>query len=426
MSDLEGLRAVLTQPENDFGKLMSRVLSPARPLQSVEFLRGRAEQLNAIKRSLLQPGRHALIHGLRGVGKSSLAQTCAYSLADSEDAVLIACDGQSTFSSIIREVFDQVNGRSPTLEKRITEKGLSFGRFGISADGRVTTEEGRSSSPNSINEAVRLIRFITESLERDLVVVVDEFDLIENRNEQILFTNFLKQVSDQHVKARFIVCGIGESVEVLMDAHGSADRYFHTVGLKQLPWEARYEIVENAASALGIEIDENTVIRIARISDGFPHYVHFISEKLFWRVFEARNGGVVTPELFEKAMNDAAEAMDMKLRKPYEDATQKYQNDYETVLWAAADGHELRRRSSDIFSSYERIATARPQERLDRAKFNQRINALKRDSHGSILTGTRAGWYEFSETMIRGYVRLRAEQNGVDLEVDHPAVAKIL
>ena len=270
------------------------------------------------------------------------------------------------------------------------------------------------------------MRFLSENTENRLVIVVDEFDLIECRQEQIVFTNFLKQVSDQHVSATFIVCGIGESVEALMEAHGSADRYFHTEGLGQLPWEARYEIVENAAQALGIKIDKDTVIRIARISDGFPHYVHLISEKLFWRVFEAKNDGVVVPELFELAMSDASEAMDMKLRRPYEDATQKYRNDYESVLWAVADGHELRRRSADIFVSYERIMKPRKEQALDRSKFNQRINRLKKENHAKILTGTRQGWYEFTETMIRGYVRLRAEQEGVNLEIDHPAVAKHL
>ena len=219
-----------------------------------------------------------------------------------------------------------------------------------------------------------------------------------------------------------------------MSAHGSADRYFHTVGLGQLPWEARFEIVTQAADALGIEIDDHTVKRIARISDGFPHYVHFLSEKLFWRVHEAENGGRVTGALFEEAMSDASREMDMKLRAPYETATQKYNNDYEEILWAVADGHELRKRSADIFNSYNRIMkeiiSKAPEESkivaLEREKFNQRINALKQASHASILTGSRAGWYEFTEKVVRGYVRLRAEQKGVQLEVDHPAVPRRL
>ena len=31
--------------------------------------------------------------------------------------------------------------------------------------------------------------------------------------------------------------------------------------------------------------------------------------------------------------------------------------------------------------------------------------ALKEESHACILTGTRQGWYEFTEKMVRGYVR---------------------
>ena len=49
-------------------------------------------------------------------------------------------------------------------------------------------------------------------------------------------------------------------------------------------------------------------------------------------------------------------------------------------------------------------------------------NNLKRANHGSILTGTRQGWYEFTEKMIRGYVRLKAEQEQLVLEADHPGV----
>jgi len=96
-------------------------------------------------------------------------------------------------------------------------------------------------------------------------------------------------------------------------------------------------------------------------------------------------------------MSDAAAAMEMRLNGPYEKATQKYSNDYECVLWAAADGHELQRRSTAIFECYQRIMRDRTEDALDRARFNQRINALKQPSHASILTGTRQGWYEFTE-----------------------------
>jgi uncharacterized protein len=418
---IRNLRPVITQPEREFGILLGKVLSPSQPLQSEEFLRGRVEQLNGIKKALYQPGRHVLIHGLRGVGKSSLAQTAAFALSVGADPIIIGCDNKSTFGSIIREMFDDATNRNPLIEKKIREIGGGFSAFGINAGGKSTALEKDVETPGSVNDAVRLVKFLSENYSEKPIVVIDEFDQIKSKEHQENFANFIKQLSDRHISASFIFCGIGESVEAIMSAHASADRYFHTVGLSQLPWEARIEIVEDAAQRLGIDIDETTVIRIARISDGFPHYVHFVSEKLFWRVHEAQNEGRVTGELFERAMSDAASSMDMKLRGPYVTATQKYSNDYEWVLWAAADGHELRRRSTDIYDSYLRIINDLGDKPLEREKFNQRINSLKQASHASILSGTRQGWYEFAEKMIRGYVRLKAEQAKVVLEVDHPA-----
>lgn len=412
--------------EEEFGHLLASVLSPSRPLQSEEFLRGRGEQLSSIKRALYQPGRHALIHGLRGVGKSSLAQTAAYSISRGTEPIIIACEASSTFKRIVRDVFKEAEGKDPRLVEEVKRKSGGITLPWLKAEGSSEVRRAAEPDPQSLNDAVRLLSCIPRDQSTVSVVVIDEFDLIDDRGEQVQFTNFLKQISDRSINIKFIVCGIGESPARFMEAHGSADRYFHTVGLDRLAWEARFEIVRHAAEALDISVDEDTVIRIARISDGFPYYVHFISEKLFWRLYSVDPPPASTNQLFEAAMRDASNDMDMKLRGPYETATRKYRDDYESILWAAADGHELIRRSTDIFGSYVRIMGQRQENPLDRTKFNQRMNNLKQDNHARILSGTRQGWYEFTEKMVRGYVRLRAEQRGVELEVDHPAVQRRL
>lgn len=274
--------------------------------------------------------------------------------------------------------------------------------------------------PLSVNDAVRVVQFITERLSGKPVFVIDEFDLVCSADVQRDFAHLVKQVSDKGVDVCFIFCGIAESADALMAAHGSADRYFHAVDLGKLPWEARFEIVTSAADSLGIEVDDSTVVRIAMICDGFPYYIHFISEKLFWQVYDAKNSGVVTPELFDKAMELAAGAMDMKLRGPYEKATQKYNDTYSSILFSVADGHELKKRSSAVFDTYIEIMKQLSLEPLSRDQFNARMNRLKGEAHGQILSGTRQGWYEFTEKMIRGFVRLKAEQAGVFLQPDHP------
>jgi hypothetical protein len=85
-----------------------------------------------------------------------------------------------------------------------------------------------------------------------------------------------------------------------------------------------------------------------------------------------------------------------------------------------ADHYELLRRSTDIFASYIRIMRSLNEDPLSRDTFNQRMNALKQPSHASILKANRQGWYEFTEAVVRGYVRLRAEERDVQLGSEHP------
>jgi ABC-type molybdenum transport system ATPase subunit/photorepair protein PhrA len=60
-----------------FVRLLPQLLTPTTPIRSAEFLRGRDKILEDIRRAFIQPGRHVFIHGDRGVGKTSLAQTAA-------------------------------------------------------------------------------------------------------------------------------------------------------------------------------------------------------------------------------------------------------------------------------------------------------------------------------------------------------------
>ena len=89
------------------------------------------------------------------------------------------------------------------------------------------------------------------------------------------------------------------------------------------------------------------------------------------------------------------------------------------VLWAIADHFELTRNTDSIYESYLRIMKVRDKIPLERRKMSQRLSALKGTACGKILISPRRNWFEFSESIVRGYVRLRAEDSGVRLALDH-------
>ena len=253
-------------------------------------------------------------------------------------------------------------------------------------------------------------------------MIVDEFDQLTNAVERKHFADLIKQVSDRDVGIRFIMTGIGRSLDDLIGSHLSTGRYLSSVELERLSHDARWEILRHAADALGIRISDEYVIRVGQISDGYPYYVHLAGEMIFWSAFrDVRDLEQIEYQHFGEGLRDASQEAEATLRSAYDKATQKYTGDYEEALWALADKPHLRRQIRAVYEeSYLRIAEDHnPQKQpLDIRKFYDRMNNLKTERHGHIIETTSAGWYQFRENVVRGYVRLRAEHAGVQLDRD--------
>lgn len=186
-----------------------------------------------------------------------------------------------------------------------------------------------------------------------------------------------------------------------IDAHGSSHRYFDTINLPRLDYTARWEIIDQAAAALGATVNEDSRIRIAAISDGFPHYIHLVCQKLFWILFnESEDVTVATSDHYVAAVRSTVTAIEPELRKPYELATMRNKDDYEPILWAASAHFETVRNTDAIYSSYVQIMTILDKGPLDRRRFSSRLNSLKSDRHGHMLVTRRRNWYEFSQSKL--------------------------
>src|ERR1035441_2263522 len=87
---------------DEFIAILLKHVSPTSPIQSQEHLFGRARQLQQVEQALYAPGRTVFIYGDRGVGKTSLAQTVAYShQSATRDPILLACSPNTTFAGLM-------------------------------------------------------------------------------------------------------------------------------------------------------------------------------------------------------------------------------------------------------------------------------------------------------------------------------------
>jgi uncharacterized protein len=418
--------AISGYTKDDFGTKLGTVLSAAQPIRSVQHLKGREEDLEEIDRALYAHGRHIFVHGARGVGKSSLAATAAYQYQSSDaEPIFVSGSPDDTFTSIIANIALQALGRSKTENvKRTQSLAIEFRGLKWSAGQEVSMTD-LGAQIKTISDAAELLKQIAEKHSKKPTVVLDEFDTIHDPNERGKFASLLKVLGDQNIEIKFFITGVAESVHELLGAHLSAHRQLATLELPRLGYEGRREIVIDAAQAFQLDVDDDVNWRIALISDGFPYYVHLIVEKMLWEAFMSdRAEHELTWDHFYAGLRVAVKEANAELRRPYEQAVLQRPLEYEDVLWSTADGDDLFGSTEHMFQSYQMIIerrTDRPQ--LERARYSEIVRKLRGQDFGAVLQPIpqRPGWYEYREKMLRGYVRMQAEANGIPLKGERPA-----
>lgn len=413
--------------KQEFEEIMRAYVRPSDPIDSYEHLVGRAKQRDSIEEAINSPGKHIFIYGDRGAGKTSLAQTIAHEHNPSSTVpVLVACGQKTTFASIVQDIAGQLVGRSRyvvTEASRSIGGQLAAGAFGGVNANLVAKVTERQLEVVDLNAATALLQEAAIQRGGRSVVVVDEFENLPSAEDRQLFAELIKQLSDRKVQVTLVFCGIGKSLDDLLLGHASSHRYLHEVQLPTPPLNIgqRWEIIDTVATKLGLTVNADSRLRIAQVSDGFPHYVHLICEKLFWIAYrEEQYVEELTSIHYMDAVQNALRNVEARLRNAYDKAVKKDLDQYQEVLWAVADHYELERNAQSIYSnSYERIMNDLGRLPLPQKTFTARINALKAKSHGSILTSERRGWVMFSENLIRGYIRLVAEGSGVRLALEH-------
>ncbi len=414
--------------QDHLSEVLREHLTPSAHITTPERLFGREGKLRQIGRAFNSVGRHVFIYGDRGVGKSSLALTAAHMHHGSgSDPIYVPCSETSTFGDIIQAVGNASFAVTERFEHPGSPSSLNMTIMGSGGGlSRGSRPRPEIEKPTDLNSAFDVIRYVASRLQGNIVVVIDEYERITEEADKTIFAEFMRSVPDFDGRMKFVFCGIGSTVDELLGSHTSVGRRLETVELERLHHDHLWRIITAVSEKLDVEIDREMLIRIGITSDGFPHYVHLIGESLFWKMFddneEVRRAGA---RHYKAGVNGALTRTEAILRTAYFKATQKTKNteDYEVALWSLADHHNLRRQVTEIYNkSYLPISQQlgkRTGERLTKSQFNNRLLRLREESHDRVLVGHGSGWFSFRENVLRGYVRLNAENRGITLARDH-------
>lgn len=239
---------------------VSLAFTPGAPIDSKELFAGRTKQRENVIATVFQKGRHAILFGERGVGKTSLANTIFDYLVwmgrFKYQRVKVNCSDSSDFRSLWYSVFKQLTFE-PNDETTIT----------------MEDQVPDDPTPENIKETFQLMN-------SPCIVVIDELDRLSDGHIQTQLADTIKTLSDNAIDATLILVGVGDNINLLIGEHESIQRALVQVPMQRMSKTELLEIIDKGIEKCeGMGIDPYVRERIADYSHGLPFYTHLLAQE---------------------------------------------------------------------------------------------------------------------------------------------------
>lgn len=263
------------QDHFDRHQALGAIFTPSAPIDQRALFRGRLEQVLQVTSALVEPGRHVVLYGERGVGKTSLANVLADFLHAPHGSVRVArfnCNTQDNFRTIWQKAFREMRVDAP--------------------------REWQERSPDPDD-----VRWALGDLPRS-IIVMDEFDRVEDDDALSLMADTIKSLSDHNTLTKVVIVGVADSLEQLVGEHASVQRAVEEVQMPRMDDSESSAIIDDGLANVSMTATGTSRRRIARLSEGLPHYVHLLALHAARTAIDS-NRTVVEPDDVEIAIDKA-------------------------------------------------------------------------------------------------------------------------
>jgi len=232
---------------------LARYFTPSTPVSTVDLFAGRFDQIVQILSVLNQPGRHVVLYGERGVGKTSLANLLAdfgtpsgETGNDSLRSTRINCSTKDTYKSIWIRVFKDLDIDIP--------EAWSYG----------------APDPDEV-------RLMLANVPGRRIIILDEFDRWEDDEGLSLMADTIKSLSDHAVATRIVIVGVADSLDELVGEHESIQRNLEQVPMPRMTADELQKIPVTGFNRCNMTVGGRALALIVNLSEGLPHYAHYLS-----------------------------------------------------------------------------------------------------------------------------------------------------
>lgn len=238
---------------------LARVFDSAHPVRNREELLGRDRELEQLLAATLDFRQHAIVHGARGSGKTSLVRVFG-DHADQNGAVVIymACELGASFSDLIL----------PYL-RALPVSALWPGKY------EAFTRALGGLPPTIGPRAV--VELLAEYVSSPVVFIFDEFDRVTDVAVKSDIAAAMKLLSDALSPVLFMLVGIARDVSDVVDAHPSLRRHMRIVALGRISADSVTALINDGGAAAGIRFDADALALLARAACGSPFHVRMFA-----------------------------------------------------------------------------------------------------------------------------------------------------
>lgn len=380
-----------TDPESIRRRLKLReVFLPGQPIDREDLFSGRARQVNAIYDAVLQPGRHVILFGERGVGKTSLALVLAEKLRQLGLRVIspgaVNCDGTDDFSSLWQKVCRELVSIVPEGQEQLADIMEHYANQALAPDD---------------------VRYVLSQFQWMQIVIFDELDRLGNESAKVLLADTLKNISDHGLSTTVVMVGVADTVEELIAEHRSIERNLIQVRMQRMTRSELEQIIDKGLSEVQMSIDNVAKNMIVGLSQGLPYYTHHFG--LNCAVNAVNNGrlNIEMGDVMDSSTNIIHDAHN--IRTAYHRATAStHESLYEEVLLACSLS------KTDDMGYFTAADVAEPLavitgKRSEISSYMRHLKAFCSPKRGPILMrigDTRAYFYRFVDPLMQPFVVL--------------------
>jgi Cdc6-like AAA superfamily ATPase len=384
-----------------------QLFTPSTPIDENALFAGRGEQIRRMLDTTMERGKHVILFGERGVGKTSLAKIF-HSLFPSTLRQIFAvreqADPSDNFSSIWRKVFKDIYVRAQRGNGRTEVTPLA-------------DHYGGEIAPDDVRREL-------ESLFRanDIpILIIDEYDKLGDRERtNELMANTIKALSDYGVNATVILVGVADNINDLLGQHASLARCVEQIPMPRMPIRERKEILDKILPRLAMKLHQDALWKIVHLSRGLPSYVHSLGLYSAESAI-ARRSMQITEDDVDTAIKRVLERSQESIKEEYAKAVHSNRSDslYKQVLLACA----LAETDFEGRGTFAPLAVCKPLTGiLKREKpvkidaFQQHLKKFITDERANILTRRgheRAYRFRFREPMMQPFVIMQGIEQGL-------------